>query len=220
MRRNMRDIFDSFSDETIELETTAPVSHDRIIELTNSKIKNYQKEHKHSKIRKNLIISLVAVVAVAVFSVSSAASFTLLSPRQAAVYCGTEEFAEYISVHDYQFEFESQTVNGDEVQIITMASGKGLTNIMDSDDKTLILCAFLDKEKSINLNSQDFFYHDKDSENDTCVMVSSQREGDCLYFLLVANTSSVLKKHSAYLPLCNAELIIPDEAIEKFIEQK
>lgn len=140
MNRTIQDIFDSFSDETIDIKPVGSISEDKVIELTKRKIK--EDTMNLSKHKKKLSIPVVAAAMAAVLSISIFAAHHFLSPKEVATQLKDSKLAEYFSADDTKFDFEPQVSGGYTFQLLGVAAGKNLSSFTEvEEDKSYIVGA-------------------------------------------------------------------------------
>jgi len=139
MKKNMRDIFDNYLDETVDINTSISISPDKVIELTKQKITEEQNMNTNTgRIKKKWSASLVAAAMIAVVSLTAFAAYHFLAPKDIASHLERYELAELFSESDTTFNIPAQTSGDYTVQLLGMTSGTNLDKVAPSDvDKEL-----------------------------------------------------------------------------------
>lgn len=133
MKKNLKDLFDNYSDETVDIQTSAAISPDRIIALTKKKMKEDTTDMNTPK--KTIRVFLIAAAVVAAFSITAFAAYQFLSSGEVAKQLEDYKLAEYFSKEDIKFNFEPQTSGDYTFQLLGIASGKNLSDFADTDSE-------------------------------------------------------------------------------------
>ncbi len=140
MKKNIRDIFDSYRDETVDIMTNTTVSADRIVELTKSKIK--EDNTMIEKPKRKWSVGFIAAALIAVLSCTAFAAYYFLSPKDVAERLSRYELAECFTKDGVTFDLPAQTSGDYRIELLGMTSGKNLDEVADTDtDKTYIVGA-------------------------------------------------------------------------------
>lgn len=135
MKKNIKDLFDSFSDETVDIRTTSNISPEKILKITTCKIK--ENNMNLSKHKKKLSIPIIAAAMVVILSISVFAAHHFLSPQEVATHFNEDKLAEYFSADDTKFNVEPQTSGEYSFQLLGIAAGENLSNFTQvSNDKS------------------------------------------------------------------------------------
>ena len=141
MKKNIKDIFDSYHDETVDIKTSDTISSDRIIELTKNKIME-DTIMNTKKSKKKLSVSLIAAALIAALSCTAIAAYYLLSPKDIATKLERYELAQCFTKDDTTFDIPAQTSGDYNIALLGMTSGKNLDKVTDVDtDRTYIVGA-------------------------------------------------------------------------------
>ena len=133
MKKNLKDLFDNFSDETVDIKTSDMISPDKIIALTKKKIKEDTTDMNTPQ--KTIRVFLIAAAIVAAFSITALAAYQFLSSGEVAKQLEDHKLAEYFSKEDIKFNFEPQTSGDYTFQLLGIASGKNLSDFADTDSE-------------------------------------------------------------------------------------
>lgn len=140
MKKNIKDLFDSFSDEAVDIKTAVNISPEKIIEMTKNKIK--EDNMNIVKNKKKLSIPLIAAAIVVLLSISVFAAHHFLSPKEVAKHFEDYKLADYFSDDDTKFDFEPQVSGDYAIQLLGIAAGKNLSSFAEVDaDKSYIVGA-------------------------------------------------------------------------------
>lgn len=139
MKKNLRDIFDNYLDETVNLNTDISISPDRVLELTKTKITEEQIMNTSTgRTKRKWSISLVAAAMIAAISLTAFAAYYFLTPKDVATYLERYELAELFSKDDTTFNIPAQTSGDYTIELLGMTSGKNLDKVPEADvDKEL-----------------------------------------------------------------------------------
>lgn len=129
MKKNIKDIFDNFSDETVNIQTRSTISPDKIIELTKNKIEDDNMNI--TKHKNKFRVFFIAAATFTILSISVFAARHFLSPKEVAIHFEDYKLAEYFSSEDTKFEFEPQTSGDYTFQLLGIVSGKNLSDFTD-----------------------------------------------------------------------------------------
>lgn len=137
MKKNMKDIFDNYLDETVDLNTSISISADKVLELTKQKITEEQ-NMSTTKTKRKWYVSLVAAAMIAAISLTAFAAYYLLTPKDVATRLERYELAEVFSKNDTTFDIPSQASGNYTIELLGMTSGKNLDKVVETDvDKEL-----------------------------------------------------------------------------------
>lgn len=139
MKKNMKDIFDNYLDETVDLNTSISISANKVLELTKQKITEEQNMSTNpTKTKRKWPVSLVAAAMIAAISLTAFAAYYLLTPKDVATHLERYELAEVFSKNDTTFNIPAQTSGDYTIELLGMTSGKNLDNVVEADvDKEL-----------------------------------------------------------------------------------
>ena len=139
MRKNLRELFDNYLDETVNLNTNISISSDRVLELTKNKITEEQIMNTSTgKTKRKWSVSLVAAAIIAAISLNAFAAYYFLTPKDVATHLERYELAELFSKDDTTFNIPAQTSGDYNIELLGMTSGKNLDKVPDADvDKEL-----------------------------------------------------------------------------------
>lgn len=139
MRKNLRELFDNYLDETVNLNTNISISSDRVLELTKNKITEEQIMNTSTgKTKRKWSVSLVAAAIIAAISLTAFAAYYFLTPKDVATHLERYELAELFSKDDTTFNIPAQTSGDYNIELLGMTSGKNLDKVQDADvDKEL-----------------------------------------------------------------------------------
>lgn len=132
MKKNIKDIFDNYVDDTVELKTECSISADRITQLTKRKIAEEQFMSKNTTTTRRWSTLFIIAAVIAVFSVTAFAAYLFLSPKDVATHLEKYELAELFSKEDTLFEIPAQTRGDYTIQLLGMTSGKNLDEVVDT----------------------------------------------------------------------------------------
>lgn len=136
MKKNLKDLFDNFSDEIIDIKTTVNISPEKITEMTKSKIKEDNMKTKRFK------LPLIAAAMIALLSITAFAAHQILSPKDIAMHVNDYKLAKNLAEIDTAFNFEPQISGDYTFQLLGIASGKRLSSFAEvNDDKSYIVGA-------------------------------------------------------------------------------
>lgn len=139
MRKNLRELFDNYLDETVNLNTNISISSDRVLELTKNKITEEQIMNTSTgKTKRKWSVSLVAAAIIAAISLTAFAAYYFLTPKDVATHLERYELADLFSKDDTTFNIPAQTSGDYNIELLGMTSGKNLDKVPDADvDKEL-----------------------------------------------------------------------------------
>lgn len=136
----MKDIFDNYLDETVEIKTDISISADKVLELTKQKITEEQSMSTSTgKTKRKWSVSIIAAAMLAAISLTAYAAYQyFLAPKDIATHLERYELAELFSKNDTTFNIPAQTSGDYTVELLGMTSGKNLDKVADADvDKEL-----------------------------------------------------------------------------------
>ena len=140
MKKNIKDLFDFYSDETVDIRPCAEISPEKIIELTKKKIE--EDTMNLTKHKKKISIPIIAAALLVVLSISVFAAHQFLSPKEVANQFEDYKLSEYFSKEDTTFVFEPQISKDYSFQLLGIVSGKNLSSFAEvTDDKSYIVGA-------------------------------------------------------------------------------
>lgn len=146
MKRSMKELLDSFYDDTIELTPTVPISSETVIERTKQKIE--EDKMNAAKHKKKLGTIFLAAALIAALSVSVFAAHHLLSAREVARRADDLQLAEYFSAQDIKFDFQPQTSGDYTFWLLGIAAGENLSRFAQVDqEKSYIVGAIARTDK-------------------------------------------------------------------------
>lgn len=139
MKKNMKDIFDNYLDDTVDIKTDISISADKVLELTKQKITEEQNMSTNpTKTKRKWSVSLVAAAMIAAISLTAFAAYYLLTPKDVATHLERYELAEVFSKNDTTFNIPAQTSGDYTIELLGMTSGKNLDKVVEADvDKEL-----------------------------------------------------------------------------------
>lgn len=140
MKLDIHDLFDSFSDETVDIKINTTISSDRVLARTKRKIK----EDSMNTTQKTKVISIPMIAAAAAIMISATAfaAYHLLTPQEIATYVDNYKLAEVFSAEDTKFNFEPQISGDYTFELLGITSGKNLSQFTDTEeDKSYIVGA-------------------------------------------------------------------------------
>jgi len=137
MKKNIKDIFDNFSDDSVALKSDTSVSAKRVAELTKMKIREEQ-NMKASVKTKKFSVPFIAAAVLAALTLTAFAAYLLLTPKDVATHLERYELAEAFSKEDTIFNIPAQTSGDYTIELLGMTSGKNLDTVVEADvDKEL-----------------------------------------------------------------------------------
>lgn len=134
MKKNMKDIFDNYLDETVELNTSTSISSQRIFELTKNKIMEEQKVIKNSdKVKRIRFTPIMVAAIIMVLSITVFAAISFLTPKDVAEKFQKYELSKAFSENDTILDIPAQTSGDYTIKLLGMTSGKNLDEIAEAD---------------------------------------------------------------------------------------
>lgn len=126
MKKDIRDMFDNFSDEEVNITAENLVSPERVLELTMKKIKE---DNNMNKTTKNRLISipLIAAAVTAVISATAFAAHKFLTPTEIATHIEDYKLADVLSSQNSDFYIEPQISGDYTIQLLGIVSGNDLS---------------------------------------------------------------------------------------------
>lgn len=136
MKRDIRDIFDSLTDTSVEINEVCNVSPDRIIEMTKKKIE----EDTEMLPKKKFHISMLAAAVITALSCTAFATYQFLAPNEIAERFEDHKLADALENMEERFDLEPQTSGEYTFEILGIASGKGLSRFTEAEkDKSYVV---------------------------------------------------------------------------------
>ena len=132
MIKNIKDIFDNYFDDTVELKTENSISSERILELTKRKIAEEQFMSKNTATTRRWSAAFIIAAVITVLSVTAFAAYLFLTPKDVAEHLERYELAEVFSKEDTFFEIPAQTSGDYTIELLGMTSGKNLDEVVDT----------------------------------------------------------------------------------------
>ncbi len=150
MKKNMKDIFDNYLDETVEIDKSISISPQRVIELTKNKITEEQSMSTSTgKVERIRFVPIMVAAIIVVLSVSVFAAISFLTPKDIVTRFQKYELAEVFSKDDTILDIPAQTSGDYTIELLGMTSGKNLDEIVDADidkEHTYIVGAITKKD--------------------------------------------------------------------------
>ena len=152
MKKCIKDVFDNYFDETVELNTDISISSQRVIELTNNKIAEEQSMSTNTgKVKRIRFTPVMVAAVIAVLSVTVFAAISFLTPKDVAERFEKYELAEVFSKDDTILNIPAQTSGEYTIELLGMTSGKNLDEVADADvekELTYIVGAITRKDET------------------------------------------------------------------------
>lgn len=150
MKKYMKDIFDNYLDETVEIDTSVSISPQRVLELTKNKITEEQSMSTSTGGVKRIRFAPIMIAAViAVLSVTVFAAISFLTPKDVAERFQKYELAELFSENDTILDIPAQSSGDYTIELLGMTSGKNLDEVADAyvdEELTYIVGAITKKD--------------------------------------------------------------------------
>ena len=139
MKIDIRDMFDDFHDETVDIKTSNTISSDKILELTFKKI---QEDNMNIKKKRVISIPIIAAAVAIMLSATAFAAYQLLSPKEIASHVQDYKLAEAFTREDTKFDFAPQISGDYTLQLLGILSGTKLSDFTEvNEDKSYIVGA-------------------------------------------------------------------------------
>ena len=133
MKKNIKDIFDNYFDDTVDLKNSGEISADRIIECTKKRISEEKNMNTNNlRTRRKWSVPFIAAAAIAALTLTAFAAYWFLSPKDVATHLERYELAEVFSKEDTLFEMPAQTSGDYTIELLGMTSGKNLDEVVDT----------------------------------------------------------------------------------------
>lgn len=133
MKKSIKDIFDNYIDETVELNASVSISPNIVIELTKNKIMEEQAMSANTcKIKRIRFIPIIIAAAIVVLSVTVFAAISFLTPKDVAARFQKYKLAEAFSKEDTMLDIPAQTSEDYTIELLGIISGKNLDEIVDA----------------------------------------------------------------------------------------
>lgn len=132
MKKDIRDIFDCYTDEAVNIGSVTSLSPDKITELTKNRIK--EEDNNMIKPKKRMCVPLLAAAIIVSLSFSAFAALHFLSPAEIAKEFENDTLAEIFSAEDTRFDCQAQTSGDYTFELLGIASGKGLSKFTDAQE--------------------------------------------------------------------------------------
>ncbi len=139
MKKDIKDIFDYYSDDAIEFKEAPQISPENIYRLTKNKLGKDDSALKRTN--KKFSMGLIAAAVCVVMTITAFAAIYFLSPAEVAKEFGDTKLAEVFEKDESTiFNVAPQESNGYSIDILGVASGKDLSSFTQTEnDRTYIV---------------------------------------------------------------------------------
>ncbi len=150
MNKNIKDIFDCYSDDEIAIEESVKVSAEQIFKRTKYKTERENKNMKRSF--KKLTVGLIAAATAIILSITAFAAYHFLSPAEVAKEFGDIQLADFFAENGgTKFDITPQESKGYSIGLLGIASGKNLSSYTNADEDKTYIVGFIAKSNGEKL---------------------------------------------------------------------